>query len=136
MFLLVPARSVLTSHVAQLCVLPDFVGRPGADWVPIHIQNGLLPHVDPDDWSVFWVLVAADQLDGLLEAGQSWLAAAVDLVTGHASPIGQPGYLVGQLLDLFKVVGHGHGLPDLGVLLIGHDDDVDDDGVVRTVDES
>ena len=42
-----------------------------------------------------------------------------DLVSGDPPEVGHPGDGVGQLLDLLKVVGHGHSLPYLGVVRHG-----------------
>ena len=38
------------------------------------------------------------------------------LVSRHPPEVGDPRQRLGQLLDLVEVVGHGHGLPDLGVV--------------------
>ena len=111
----------LTCDSSELGVLSDLVWGPGADGVAVDVDNGLLPHVDPDDGAVLGVLFA-HLLDGLDEALLGGLAAAVDLVAGHAPEVGHAVDLVLELLDLLKVVLHGHGLPDLGVLLITHDD--------------
>ena len=42
-----------------------------------------------------------------------------DLVSWDPPEVGHPGDGVGQLLDLLKVVGHGHSLPYLGVVRHG-----------------
>jgi hypothetical protein len=51
-------RVELTGDVAELGVLSDLVGGPGADGVAVNVDDGLLPHVDPDDLAVLGPLLA------------------------------------------------------------------------------
>merc|ERR1712200_8883 len=106
----------LPGHVAELGVLANLVGRAGADGVAVDVDNWLLAHVEPDNLVGLGIDVAADLLDGGVEAGEGGLAAQVDLVAGHAPEVRHAVNLLRQLLDLFEMVLHGRGLPDLGVL--------------------
>ena len=92
--------------VAQLRVLSDLVGRPGADGLPVDVDVGLLPHVEPDDGAVLGVDRPADLLQGSLEPGQCWLAAAVDLEAWNPPEVGTAGNGIGELLDFVEVVQH------------------------------
>ena len=49
---------VLTSDSSEFSVFADFVGGPSADGVAIDVDNGLLPHVHPNDRSILGPLVA------------------------------------------------------------------------------
>ena len=57
-------------------------------------------------------------VDGVLEAGDGRLAAAVDLVARHAAEVGDAFDGILQLLDLLEVIGHGHLGPDFRVLFL------------------
>jgi hypothetical protein len=105
--------------VSELGVLSNLVGGSGADGVAVDIDDGLLSHVDPHNFAVLGVLVADSLVDGIDEALSGGLTAAVDLVARHSAEVGCAlDDSVLELLDLFEVVGHGGGLPDLGVILL------------------
>ena len=99
---------------AELGVLPDLVGRAGADRGPVNIHVRLLAHVEPDDRPVLYISSLSlcyparslpclgvdgpgDLLQRGLEAGEGGLAAAVDLVAGHSPEVGHAGYRVPEL---------------------------------------
>ena len=64
------------------------------------------------------MLPTTNLLTGLLEAVLGGLAAAVDLVAGHAAEVGDAFDGILQLLDLLEVIGHGHLGPDFRVLFL------------------
>ena len=92
--------------VAQLGVLSDLVGRSGTHGLPVDVDVRLLPHVEPDDGAVLGVDRPADLLQGSLEPGQCWLAAAVDLEAGNPPEVGTAGNGIGELLYFVKMVEH------------------------------
>merc|ERR1712214_26386 len=94
----------------QLGVLPNLVGRPGADGLTIDIDIRLLPHVEPDDGAILGVGGAANLLQGLLKSLKGRLTTAVDLEAGHPPEVGTPGDGVGELLDLVEVIQHADRL--------------------------
>merc|ERR1719414_1602903 len=103
------------SDSSEFSVFADFVGGPSADGVAIDVDNGLLPHVHPNDRSILGPLVATSFFDGLFKTILGGLTTAEDFVSGHPPEVGDSIEFVGQLLDLFKVVQHGRSLVDLGV---------------------
>merc|ERR1719397_1304146 len=103
-------------HVAELSVLPDLVGRAGADGLTVNIDARLLAQVEPDDLSILGVNGAGDFVEGGLEASNGWLTAQVDLVSRHTAEVWATRHRVRQLLDLLEVVRHGSRLPYLGVV--------------------
>merc|ERR1712156_1037267 len=96
---------LLSLNIAKLGVLPDLVGRPGAERLPIDIDRGFLPQVEPDDLAILGV-DGGDLLQSLLKTLRGGLSAAVDLVARDPPEVGTPGDGVGQLLDLFEVISH------------------------------
>ena len=102
--------------VAELSVLADLVGRPGAQRLAVDIDHGLLSQVEPDDLAVLGVDGSAHLLQALLESLSCGLATEVDLVSGDPPEVGASGNRLRQLLDLLKMVSHGHGLPYLGIV--------------------
>merc|ERR1719193_938488 len=106
----------VASDIAKLGILTDLVGGTGTDGVAIHINDGLLSHVEPDDLVGLGVQIAAGLVDGGLKAGHGGLSTAVHLVAGHTAEVGHTIDLLGELLDLFNVISHGGGLPYLRVL--------------------
>merc|ERR1711936_1474 len=92
--------------IAQLGVLSDLVGRASTDGVTINVDSGFLSEVEPDDGAILGIDGAADLLQGLLEALDGGLAAAVDLEAGHTTEVGASGDRVRELLDLVEMVGH------------------------------
>ena len=92
--------------VAQLGVLSDLVGRSSTHGLPVDVDVRLLSHVEPDDGAVLGVDRPADLLQGSLEPGQCWLAAAVDLEAGNSPEVGTAGNGIGELLDFVEVVQH------------------------------
>merc|ERR1719414_1794236 len=103
------------SDSSEFSVFADFVGGSSADGVAIDVDNGLLPHVHPNDRSILGPLVATSFFDGLFETILGGLTTAKDFVARHPPEVGNSIEFVGQLLDLFKVVQHGRSLVDLGV---------------------
>jgi len=97
-------------YVAQFGVLANFVGGSGANWGAINVNNGFLPHVEPNDWAILGPFVAAGLFNGLFKAFLGGLAAAVDLVARDPAKVGYSLKLVGQFLDLFEMVQHGRSL--------------------------
>ncbi len=100
----------LTGDIAELGVFANLVGRPGTNRVAIDVNNGLLPHVQPDDGPILGPFVATGLLDGLDKALLGGLAATKDLVTRNSPEVWHAINLVWQLLDLFKVIQHGRSL--------------------------
>ena len=72
----------------------------------IDVDSRFLSQVEPDDGSILGIDGAANLLQGLLEALDGGLAAAVDLEAGHAAEVGTSGDRVRQLLNLVEMVGH------------------------------
>merc|ERR1719431_275627 len=105
-----------SSDVAKLSILPDLVRRAGTHGLTVDVHARLLPHVQPDDLASLRVDLTTHLVESDLQSGEGRLATAVDLVAGHPAEVWNPGNRIRQLLDLFKVVGHGDGLPYLGVL--------------------
>ena len=114
-FLLVLLDGV-AGDVTELGILTDLVGGPGAHGAAVHVNNGLLAHVQPDDLVGLGVGFAAGLVDGIFKASNGGLAAAVDLVAWHTTEVGDALNNVLQLLDLFKVILHGSSLPDFRIV--------------------
>ena len=77
--LLLVLLDAFASDVAQLSVLADLVGRASAVGVAVDVDDRLLAHVEPYDLVGLGVGLTAGLVDGVLEAGDGRLAAAVDL---------------------------------------------------------
>lgn len=103
-------QMVITCNVAQFGIFANLVGGAGANGAAVDVDDGFLPHVEPDDGSILWPFVSASFFNGLDEAFLGGLTAAKDLVARDAAEVGHTVNLVGQLLDLFKVIQHGRGL--------------------------
>lgn len=103
-------RVIITCHVAQFGIFANLVGWAGANGRAVDVDNGLLPHVEPNNRSILGPFVSASFFNGLDESLLGGLATAKDLVSRNTAEIGHTVNLVGQLLDLFKVIQHGRGL--------------------------
>merc|ERR1719352_815307 len=103
-------------HISQFGILPNLVWRPGTYWLAIDVHRGLLPHVKPDDLLVLGIDLPTHLVEGGLKGRCSGLTTEVHLVSRDPSEVGDARDWVGQLLDLFEVVGHGHSLPYLRVV--------------------
>ena len=69
--------------------------RSGAHGRSIHINTGLLPHVDPDDGTLLGVALG-HSLENVLKALLCRLTAAVDLKDCSVSLINSQGILLGS----------------------------------------
>ena len=109
----------LAGDVTELSILTNLVWGASTDGVAVHIHDGLLAHVQPDDLVGLGIEVAASLVDGILESSNGGLSAAVHLVSRNATEVGDSIDLLRQLLNLFEVVGHRGGLPNFRIISHG-----------------
>merc|ERR1719180_573404 len=93
------------------CLLVTF---PNSAYSPILF--GGLAHIEPNDFLVLGIDLSTYLVEGGLKGRCSGLTTQVHLVTGDPSEVGDARDWIRQLLDLLKVVGHGHSLPYLRVI--------------------
>ena len=71
----------LTCNVTKFSIFTDLVWWPGTNRVSIDINNGLLPHVQPDNGAILGPFVSTGLLNGSREAFLGGLTTAKDLVS-------------------------------------------------------
>ena len=108
-------KKILTCNSTKLSIFANLVGWACANRVTIDVYNGLLPHVKPDQRSIFWPFVSAGLFNGLFKAFASGLSTAKDLVSWDTPEVWYAIDLILKFLDFIKVVEHSHGLPYFGV---------------------
>ena len=74
-------KIIFTGDIAKFGIFSNLVGGSGADGVSVNVNNGLLPHVHPDNGSILGPFVSAGLLNGSYEAFLGRLTTAKYLVS-------------------------------------------------------
>merc|ERR1719273_1415982 len=99
-----------TCDIAEFSIFANFVGWPGANWASVNVNDGFLPHVEPNNGSILGPFVSASLINGGFETILSGLSTAENLVSGDPAEVGHSVQFVGQLLDLLEMIQHGRSL--------------------------
>ena len=106
--LLLVLLDAFASDVAQLSVLADLVGRASAVGVAVDVDDRLLAHVEPYDLVGLGVGLTAGLVDGVLEAGDGRLAAAVDLKQFRCDVRVLMAVILGKKCQFLQVINQGY----------------------------